>query len=65
MTALLDNLIEKLRRDEIVSLILTLVYQFYPGLSMHEFDKNNRFFTSFLGIVNKLILIESTGEQLL
>ena len=36
-----------------LSLILTLVYQFYPGLSMHEFDKNNRFFASFLGIVNK------------
>ena len=28
-----------------------------------EFDKNNRFFTSFLGIVNKLILIASTGEM--
>ena len=53
MTALLDNLIELFRRDDIVSLIFTLVFQFYPGLSMHEFDKNNRFFTSFLGIVNK------------
>ena len=32
---------------------------------MHEFAKNNRFFSFFLGIMNKLGYIALIGEQLL